>query len=690
MAEPPPPDLSLFGYDVLGRLGGGASSDVYQARQLSVGGRLVAVKLMKPWVRFGVEMLQREIEAIMTLRHPHIVVVHDAHIDAEPFFLVVELARPGPVDPQLGPHQAIRCGVKLCSALALAHEGGVIHSDIKPDNILWHGTEPLLGDFGTARLEAVTRFRDDRGHTPAWSPPWIPRLSVDRVSDVWSLAATIRWYVTGAVPNQRSDRAMPDGMAAVLAAAMPPTPDQAAFGPEPALELGRRLQRLEHEQGWEVTPFPFGGHPNWTPGPRSASTFIPTGDEHAPRPTRPIPPPVDPPDQLVDRHQRAADVDRSAQTIVVPDPDPDATGGSGRAGAGAGGDGRARRGRRTVLWTVPALALVGALVAFGLMLANRGSEQAGKGTGLASTSEAPADSSVKPDPSGPADSSASTAPPMGGTGGDGAAEPTTGQPAIDVGGDLVYASDQSGSFDLYLRRADGSVATLVSGPDDEVSPSLSPDGSRLVFESNQGGASAVYLLALGDGGATPRRLSPAGVESADPAWSPSGDRIAWSTRANGNWDIVVHDLATDTETAVVTAASDDRRPAWSSDGTQLAFRSDRTGGGDIYRLDLTTQSLVRLTDTADRDDQPALGPDGQVAFERWVDGDAEIFTVRTDEAPQRRTVRSGYDGAPAYLGDDLVYVARAGAESTVVLVGSAPGAAPVQRAAGQLRDLQAV
>ncbi len=646
----PLPDLSAFGLSLTERLGGGASGTVYAATQAGVGDRPVAVKVFNSAIFAGIESAEREIASTIRLRHPNLVAIHAGRTDAEPRFLVLERADPNPPALPLPLRTTVAVGVKLCSALAVAHDVGIVHSDIKPDNILWHNdAEPLLSDFGSARVEAMTRFRADIAHTPRWSPPWIPGRPADRISDVWSLAASLIWYHWEWEPGGiRWDDISPD-LRQAFQPAMPSTPEESTLGDEPALDFGRLLQQCEVGRSWPMTTFPVGRQLDWTPEHRRSDGTLPMDDRgEAGLPSR-----------TTVVASVAARPDKVVAELVSP----------------VRRHGRTRRWlAATTIVTAIVVVVAGALLATGRW-PNRGD---GTASGVALASGDARASTVT-----------STDVATDGTGNDG----TTGevQVAPDLAGPgavMVAASDRHGNLDIYLHQPDGSVDVIVDSPGDDYAPSLSPDGLQVAFESNEGGTRAVYMAPV-DRSTPPRRVSPEGSEAIEPAWSPDGDQIAWVSRDLGNWDIVIHDLTTATETVVVTSTSDDRSPRWSPDGASLVFRSDRTGSGDIYQLTLTTQAVRQVTTSPLQDDEPAVAADGSIALERRIDGDLEVFIVDPAGEETRVTSRAGFDGSPAWDGTRLVYVRRHELESEIVVV-SGNEETVVHRSAGITQDLDTI
>jgi serine/threonine-protein kinase len=145
-------------YTIERELGGGGMSRVFVAEELSLG-RKVVVKVLPPDLAatVNVERFRREIQLAAKLQHPHIVPVLAAGIsDGLPYYtmpfiegesLRARLARSG----ELPVPEAAKILRDVLSALSYAHEHGVVHRDIKPDNVLLTGSHAVVADFGVAK-----------------------------------------------------------------------------------------------------------------------------------------------------------------------------------------------------------------------------------------------------------------------------------------------------------------------------------------------------------------------------------------------------------------------------------------------------------------------------------------------------------------------------------------------------------
>src|ERR1700704_1629917 len=154
-------------------LRGGAMSRVFLAMDRKLG-REVVMKILPPEVaaELSVDRFKREIQLAAKLQHPHIVpLLSSGEVDGTPYFtmpfvegesLRARLARVG----ELPISEALRILREVASALSYAHKHGVVHRDIKPDNVMLTDEFALVTDFGVAKaLSASTKSSDAQTQT---------------------------------------------------------------------------------------------------------------------------------------------------------------------------------------------------------------------------------------------------------------------------------------------------------------------------------------------------------------------------------------------------------------------------------------------------------------------------------------------------------------------------------------------
>jgi tRNA A-37 threonylcarbamoyl transferase component Bud32/ribosomal protein S27E len=215
-------DLGQVGqFQIVEKLGTGAFGTVWKARDTRLD-RWVSIKIprhrrLEP---AEAEKFLREARAAAQLRHPNIVSVHEVGREADLIYIVCDFVEGVSlaewlIGHRMSPREAARLGAKLARALQHAHDSGVIHRDVKPQNVLIDRQgEPHLTDFGLARREAgeVTLTLDGQLlGTPAYMSPEQARgeaHAADRRTDVYSLGAVLFQLLTGELPFRGNARMM--------------------------------------------------------------------------------------------------------------------------------------------------------------------------------------------------------------------------------------------------------------------------------------------------------------------------------------------------------------------------------------------------------------------------------------------------------------------------------------------------
>jgi predicted Ser/Thr protein kinase len=209
---------SLRGRWIIGReLGRGGHSVVYLARDLELDTE-VAVKLLVPppaAAKVARERMRREVQVVRTLSHENIVAVYDFVEEGPWSFVVMEyvagpdlhvrVAERGP----LSADQAVRLGRDLAAALGAAHRRGILHRDVKPQNVLLDPDGRFrLTDFGSARLDGqagVTTTGTLAGTPDYTAPEVLAGGRGDARADLYALGLTLHFALTGSLPP-KSDR----------------------------------------------------------------------------------------------------------------------------------------------------------------------------------------------------------------------------------------------------------------------------------------------------------------------------------------------------------------------------------------------------------------------------------------------------------------------------------------------------
>jgi hypothetical protein len=274
-------ELVMGRYRLGPRLGAGGFGTVFAATDERLR-RPVAVKVIGAAGRGDPTRAQREALAAGRLDHPGIVAIFDAGQDSRARYLVSELVQGRTLDELsaegvLSDRDVIRIGLALCDALEHAHGRGVVHRDVKPQNVIVPDAPrsaagvAKLADFGVAHLagdEPLTRTGDVVGTLAYMAPEQAAGRRVDERADLYSLAlvlyealagtnpvragspaATARRVGTVLPPLKRSRKDLPPSLNAAIDRALRPRPEERGTLEELATELAGALPEVSDEGG---------------------------------------------------------------------------------------------------------------------------------------------------------------------------------------------------------------------------------------------------------------------------------------------------------------------------------------------------------------------------------------------------------------------------------------------------------
>ncbi len=637
MGEDGPGALTVPGYEVGEPLGRGGFSVVYRARQVAVG-REVALKILTAvdLDADGQRRFERECQALGALSwHPNIVVVHDAGRtdQGQPYIAMEHLPggslrdrvdREGPLPPT----EVADIGVQAASALQAAHDRGLLHRDVKPDNLLIDAMGQVrLADFGIVGNLGTAPTQD--GTLSATLLHAAPEVLEGRpaqvTADVYSLGSTLFVLADGRAAFGRQPT---DSVAALLVRVLrEPVPDLRDGGVPDALAsaIEQAMAKDPAERFKTMTAFgaaleaSTGTAPSRTARPHDAGTV----------------------------HREPAPVAEPAPTAAPPEPPPPAP-------PVPPARGRPRRAPVIAAGVAIALLVVGAVA---LLAVSRAGDGGGGG--------APATTTVASDP--PVDDAIID---VGGS---------VGSVAIAEDGSVWAAGDSLARIDPATNEVVDRLAGLSptdvsigdggmwatdfdSGDVVRVDPSLGEVTARVDMGEIAGGAPAGLTVAEGavwtaNGvAATMTRVDGVSAEVTGTS-EPVGPALAVAVGEGSVWLLTEQSLAVFDRFAVEPSPLSQFDVLDASDiaigeGSVWVTSSAR---GTVTRLDPSTGDVIDVIDVSDGADAIAVGA-GSV----WVTSVAESTLSRIDPTTNEvvDTVTVGGSPVDVAVGDDSVWVAN--------------------------------
>src|SRR4051812_36651174 len=261
------PGTIIGPYKLLQQIGEGGMGVVFMAEQMEPIQRTVAFKIIKPGMdtRQVIARFEAERQAVAMMDHPNIAKVLDTGTtdSGRPYF-VMELVKGVPItkycdDKQLPLRARLELFVQVCQAVQHAHQKGIIHRDIKPNNVLVAEYDdhaiPKVIDFGVAKAIAqkltertmFTEFGQVLGTMEYMSPEQskFNQLDIDTRSDIYSLGVLLYELLAGSTPveGKRLKNAAFDEMLRIIREEEPPTPSMRLTGSAtlPSIAANRQI-----------------------------------------------------------------------------------------------------------------------------------------------------------------------------------------------------------------------------------------------------------------------------------------------------------------------------------------------------------------------------------------------------------------------------------------------------------------
>ena len=218
---------------------------------------------------------------------------------------------------------------------------------------------------------------------------------------------------------------------------------------------------------------------------------------------------------------------------------------------------------------------------------------------------------------------------------------------------VVYVSETGPKDERRKRLAvmdyDGAnIQYLTDSGTIVLAPRFSPTGDRVLYTSYESGFPRIYVL---DINSVSRRVleSAEGTMSFAPRFSPTGQTVVYSLTQGGNTDIYTMDIASGQSVRLTNTPAIETAPSFSPDGSQIVFESDRSGSQQLYIMPATGGEATRISFGEGRYGTPVWSPRGDlIAFTKQNKGRFHIGVMRIDGSEERLLTASFLDEGPTW------------------------------------------
>ncbi len=254
---------------------------------------------------------------------------------------------------------------------------------------------------------------------------------------------------------------------------------------------------------------------------------------------------------------------------------------------------------------------------------------------------------------------------------------------------ITYVVKRAGRYELQVADADGfNAQSVLASQEPIMSPSWSPDGSRLAYVSFDQKKPVVMVQNLAQG--TTRAVANFRGNNSAPAWSPDGRFLAVALSKDGLTQIYRIPATGGDPERLTDSPGIDTQPAFSPDGQSIAFTSDRGGSPQIYRMAAGGGPAQRITFEGTYNVGPRFSPDGKaIAYVQRDGGRYRIATMELANGQVQVLTEGALDDSPSFApnGKMILYEAQSGGRGQLAAVsGDGRVRQRLTSAAGDVQD----
>lgn len=229
-------------------------------------------------------------------------------------------------------------------------------------------------------------------------------------------------------------------------------------------------------------------------------------------------------------------------------------------------------------------------------------------------------------------------------------------------GRIAYVTNNGQQSQLQVADTDGfNPQTITTSQQPLMSPSWSPDKSKIAYVSFERNTAAIYVQILATG--ERKRVAEFPGINGSPAWSPDGTKLALTLSKDGSPDIYTLNLNTGGLNKLTKSYSIDTEPVWSPDGGNIVFTSDRGGKPQLYMISSSGGGEKRITFAGDYNARASFSPDGKsIAMVHGNGGDYRIGVMDVGSRSINVITTGPADESPSFApnGAMVIYAAKKG------------------------------